>query len=184
MNDQIKFSTITTLKVTGVCLLSTFIYIIINIAIGDNMGYYFVINPFTSGLIHANFNHILCNMFGIFVSLNARCNRFYTLDKIFWITSLISLIYLPIVLLDQDFASVGISGTCYFLLMRGLGSVQKLKPLSYFFISTILIAGFLKLGENDKISHSVHIIGSLLGLISLYPNGIKFIHKKIYEIIS
>lgn len=184
MRDQIKFSMLTTLKVTGMCLLSTLLYIIINIAIGDNVGYYFVINPLTSGLIHANFNHVLWNMFGIFISLNAGCNRFYTPDKIFWITSLISSLYLPVVLLDPNFASVGISGTCYFLLMRGLGSVQKLKPLSYFFISTILISEFLRLGKNDNISHTIHIIGSLLGLISLYPNGIKFIHKKIYEIIS
>lgn len=184
MKDQIKFSIVTTLQVTAICLLLTLLYITICILLGDISGYYFSINPFASGLIHSNFNHLSWNMFGIFISLNIRCNRFYTCEKIFWITSLISLIYLPAILLHYNLPSIGISGTCYFLLVRGLGSVKKLKPLSYFFIAMILISEFSRLSDNDGISHPVHIIGSLLGLISLYPGKIKFIHEKIYEIIG
>jgi membrane associated rhomboid family serine protease len=184
MQDQIKFSIITAVQVTAMCLLSTLIYIIIDITLGENYSYYFCINPLTSGLLHANFRHLMWNIFGIFISLNMRCNRFYTFEKIFWVTSLIAILYLPIIIMNSDFAAIGISGTCYFLLMRGIGSFRKFKPLMYFIISSIIISELARLGDDDKIAHAVHIIGSLLGLISLYPGKLKFIHEKIYEIIS
>jgi hypothetical protein len=113
-----------------------------------------------------------------------RCNRFYTYERIFWITSLIALLYLPIILIDSRFASIGISGTCYFLLARGLLSLKRLKLVGYFIISSIIIAEFAGLGGNDEIAHTVHIIGAILGILSLPKFRLNFIHEKIYEIIG
>jgi len=184
MVDQIKFSIITTLQVAAMCLLSTLLYILIEVILGSTYSYYFAINPFTSGLLHSNFDHLIWNIFGIFISLNMRCNRFYTFEKIFWVTSLIAILYFPIVLINSEFAAIGISGTCYFLIMRGAGSFKKFKILWYFMISSILIGDLMKIGDNDTIAHSVHLIGSILGIVSLYPGKLKFLHEKIYEIIS
>jgi hypothetical protein len=184
MEDQIKFSIVTTVQIASICLLTTLFYIVIEIIFGDKCAYYFAINPFTSGLLHSNFNHLFWNIFGIFVSLNMRCNRFYTYERIFWITSLIALLYLPIILIDSGFASIGISGTCYFLLARGLLSLKRLKLVGYFIISSIIIAEFAGLGGNDEIAHTVHIIGAILGILSLPKFRLNFIHEKIYEIIG
>jgi membrane associated rhomboid family serine protease len=184
MKDQIKFSIVTTLQVTAMCFISTLLYIVTDVVIGDNYSYYIAINPFSSGLLHANFNHLLCNVFAIFVTLNMRCNRFYTFEKIFWVTSLIAILYLPIIIIEPGFAAIGISGSCYFLLMRGLGSMKRIKIIAYFLIAAIIIGEFLRLGDNDRIAHAVHIIGSMLGLVSLYPYRLRFVHEKIYEIIS
>jgi len=184
--DQIKFAILTTLKLTVICLAVTILYLAIGIFLGENYSYYFAINPFTSGLIHSGFSHLEWNIFGIFISLNMACNRHYTTEKIFWITSLIAIIYLPLIIIDSEFASVGISGTCYFLLIRGLGSQSRkaIKIFCYFLLSNIIIKEALEIGNTDKIAHSVHFIGSILGLISLYPYRLKFLHDKIYEIIS
>jgi membrane associated rhomboid family serine protease len=184
MKDQIRFSIVTTSQVTLMCLVSIVLYLATDVILSGDYSYYIAINPFTSGLLHANFNHLLSNIFIIFITLNMRCNRFYTVEKIFWVTSLIAILYLPIIIIEPEFSAIGISGTCYFLLMRGLGSTRKVKILAYFLIAVILTSEFLKLGNNDRIAHAVHIIGSILGLISLYPYGLKFINEKIYEIIS
>jgi membrane associated rhomboid family serine protease len=116
-------------------------------------------------------------------------NRFYTFEKIFWITALISAIYLPVALVYQDLATIGISGTCYFLLVRGIffrgrKPIKRTRILAYLLISLIILSEIIRIGENDHISHSVHLLGCVLGIISLYPNKLKIIHEKIYEIIS
>ena len=184
MNDQIKFSIVTTFQVILMCLSASFIFIVIDITLENPYSYIFAINPFTSGLIHSNFDHLIWNIFSIFICLNIKCNRFYTFEKIFRITSLIAILYLPIILIDYEFAAIGISGTCYFLLIRGLISIKKLRYLTYFIAASIIISEFIELGDNDRIAHAVHLIGSILGLMSLYPGRLKIVHEKIYEIIS
>lgn len=189
MYNQIKFSIITTLQVTLMCFSSYILYIIIDIILGDEFAYYFAINPFMSGLLHANSDHLIWNMLGIFISLNMYGNRFYTFEKIFWITTLLSTIYLPVALIFPDLTTIGISGTCYFLLTRGMffrghAPIKRTRIPAYFLISLIIISELIKIGENDHISHTVHLLGCALGIISLYPNKLKIIHEKIYEIIS
>ena len=49
---------------------------------------------------------------------------------------------------------------------------------------SILIGEIIRIGDNDTIAHFVHVIGSILGIVSLYPGRLKFLHEKIYEIIS
>jgi hypothetical protein len=63
-------------------------------------------------------------------------------------------------------------------------SLKRLKLVGYFIISSIIIIEFTRLGENDEIAHAVHIIGAILGMLSLPKFKLNFIHEKIYEIIG
>ncbi len=184
MIDRIKFSSITTLQVSAMCISSILLYIIIDIFMGDTYSYYFSINPLISGLLHSNLEHLLNNLFIIFLCLNVKINRFYTFEKIFWVTSLISILHLPVILINNEFTAIGISGTCYFLLARLISSIRRFKWLGYVLVSIILSIEFIGIFQDDTISHSMHIIGLILGIISLYPGKIGCIHQKIYEIIS
>jgi len=184
MIDRIKFSTITTLQTAVMCLASIFLYIIIDLFMSDTYSYYFSINPFISGLLHSDANHLLGNLLIIFLCLNAKINRFYTFEKIFWVTSLISILHLPVIIISTEFTAIGISGTCYFLLARVICSINRFKWLCYILASLILSAEFVGIFYDDTISHSIHIIGFIFGIISLRPGKIRWIHEKIYEIIS
>jgi membrane associated rhomboid family serine protease len=179
-----KFSSITTMQVAAMCIASILLYIITDLFIGDTYSYYFSINPFISGLLHSNIEHLLNNLLIIFLCLNVKINRFYTFEKIFWITSLISILHLPVIIINNEFAAIGISGTCYFLLARSICSVNRFKWLGYVLTSLILYIEFICTFQDDTISHSMHIIGLIFGIISLYTGKIGCIHEKIYEIIS
>lgn len=184
MIDRIKFSSITTLQVALMCIASILLYIIIDLFMGGTYSYYFSINPLISGLLHSNLAHLLSNLLIIFLCLNVKINRFYTFEKIFWITSLISILHLPVIIIDNEFTAIGISGTCYFLLARSICSIRRFKWIGYVLVSIISFAEFIGIFQDDTISHSMHIIGLIFGIISLYPGKIGWIHQKIYEIIS
>lgn len=184
MIDKIKFSTVTTLQTAVMCLGASFLYIIIDLFMGDTYSYYFSINPFIGGLLHSNADHLISNLLIIFLCLNIKINRFYTFEKIFWVTSLISLSHIPVILINSEFTAIGISGTCYFLLARVICSINRFKPLAYILMSLIIYVEIIGTFCEDTVSHSIHIIGCIFGVISLYPGKIKWIHEKIYEIIS
>jgi len=125
-------------------------------------------NPFISGFMHASLSHIGLNSFVLFFILLAPINTGYDIKKLFIVTTIISLIYLPIAVLGLTKAAVGLSGTCYFLLARYFFSWKRYKILGY---ASILFLGFaegLALTTHDGEAHGVHLIGIVLGFITLH----------------
>jgi hypothetical protein len=97
---RIKHSVKITIQVLGLSLI-TFVLLAFFIAIfGESLGSMLVCkNPFTSGFVHFEIEHLFYNLLLIFLFTLPKQNTHYDIQKLFWITFIISCIYLPICLL-------------------------------------------------------------------------------------
>jgi hypothetical protein len=153
-----------------ICIASTALMVLLD---GSKM---ILMNPFVKGYLHVGFEHALTNFIMLFVVLLAPVNREYDFRKIYWITLIIFLLYLPTELLGISQTALGLSGTCYFLLSRYFFSWRERSLLGVFIIGTIAL---LELGAginpgSSNSAHWVHLLGIALGWTS-----IKYRHKKI-----
>ena len=167
------------------CVIS-FIILGIKIAIfGEGSSSILMMEPFTSGFLHVSFSHFGYNMIMLFLVLLSPFNSTYDITKIFWITFLLSVLYLPVSILGITPPAVGISGTCYFLLARYLFSWEKNKKLGQGIMIFLVFCEIVTLGDlEDKIAHGVHILGAILGYLSLKTKNMQmllpeFIFKRI-----
>lgn len=171
---RIKHSVKITIQVLGLSLI-TFVLLAFFIAIfGESLGSMLVCkNPFTSGFVHFEIEHLFYNLLLIFLFTFPKQNTHYDIQKLFWITFIISFIYLPICLLGLTHYSIGISGTCYFLITRyafsNSGSSIK-QILSFSLFGLTLLGEYIRMKNttNDDVAHGIHFIGVFLGVISLY----------------
>lgn len=125
-------------------------------------------NPFISGFMHGSLSHIGLNAFVLFFVLLSPVNSGYDIKKIAIVTTIISLIYLPVSVLGITKAAIGLSGTCYFLLSRYFFSWKRYKVLGCAIILFLAFAEGLALPKGDGEAHGVHLIGILLGFITLH----------------
>ena len=126
-------------------------------------------NPFISGFIHSTDpSHLGLNAFVLFFVLLSPVNSGYNIKKLFIVTTIISLIYLPVSVLGITKAAVGLSGTCYFLLSRYFFSWKRYKVLGYAIILFLAFAEGLALPKGDGEAHGVHLVGIVLGFITLH----------------
>jgi membrane associated rhomboid family serine protease len=157
---------------SAICLGAT----ILLVALGG--GNLILMNPLIKGYLHLSFEHFFTNMLMLFLALLSPINSSYDFRKIYLITLIISLIYLPAEILGLSQTALGLSGTCYFLLSRYFFSWKVRSRLGVFIIC---ILALLELGASantsiDKTAHLVHVIGIALGYLSL-----KYAHKKGLE---
>ena len=159
-------------KTTGITILlcgaATFFIFIQVVIFGSNSSNLIMMNPLLSGYLHLSMSHFLLNMGILLVALLPNINKNYSPLKIFYITTIISLLYLPIEALGLTQVAIGISGTCYFLISRcllGLKERRALGVLGIGLLAFIEIGGFF--GSPSGAAHGVHLIGMALGFISL-----------------
>jgi len=186
MNNNLKFSAKTTGLVALFCI-AAFIVLGIQMAIfGNDKANILMFNPFISGFLHAGIGHFGWNIAMVFLTLLSSVNSSYNIVKIFWVTFLLSLLYLPISILGVTLPAVGISGTCYFLLARYFFSWEKHKKIGYGIILFLVFCEVITITDiSDKVAHGVHIMGAVLGYISLKTKYIeKFFPKFIAEKIA
>jgi hypothetical protein len=139
-------------------------------------------NPIINGFIHGDPSHLATNIGLIFVFLIPEINQRFNFPKIFFITLIISVIYLPISVLI-GMPAVGISGTLYFMLSRAC--LNKRNILLYIFFAIMISPEIINiLNTSDGSAHVVHIIGSVLGFISLHLKNTKFYRYKLTQIIT
>lgn len=150
------------LKIFLACLLFSLLFFISSqITINQNIS----LSPFVSPFIHGDIFHLFTNLIFIFVSVLHPINQGYKLKEIYIISFFIALLYLPISLLEITPIAIGLSGTGYFLMSRACfnwGTTGKviiigLTISELFFLSDL----------EDGIAHGVHLIGIILGYISL-----------------
>ena len=168
IKDYIKKSA----KITGLVLLGfigSLIYLGVSVLIfGQESVKFFSNNPFVSGFLHGGLEHIGFNLLAIFLLLLPLVNSKYNFEKIFWITFFISLIYLPLSIFGIMPYAIGISGTCCFLASRYFLTWEKHKNIGIALLAIIAIPDLLNLFDSGaKIAHGVHLIGYILGVISL-----------------
>jgi hypothetical protein len=139
-------------------------------------------NPIINGFIHGDPSHLATNIGLIFVFLIPEINQRFNFPKIFFITLIISVIYLPISVLI-GMPAVGISGTLYFMLSRAC--LNKRNILLYIFFAIMISPEIINiLNTSDGSAHVVHIIGSVLGFISLHLKNTNLNKYKLVQMIS
>ncbi len=139
-------------------------------------------NPFINGFLHADWSHLMCNLSLIFIFLLPSINQHITFYKVYFITLIISLIYFPISLLLAS-PAIGISGTLYFMLSRVC--LNKFNIPLYLFFAIIILPEIVNIFNTlDGTAHSVHIIGAVLGFISLHLKNTDLYKYKLVQIIS
>jgi len=158
------------LKTTGWILaltIASFMILGFGSLFGDSFAEKVMMIPFISGFIHAGFDHLALNLIMMFALLLPAVNRDYDIKRIFWLTFLISTLYLPLVILGLCPAAVGISGTAYFLLARYLWSRERYSTAAKIFLVILIIGEIGSMQDTPDIAHLVHFIGAVLGLVSL-----------------
>lgn len=187
MNNNVKTSAKTTGLIALFCI-AAFIILGIQIAIfGNSSANILMMDPFISGFLHTGISHFGWNIAIVFLALLSSVNTTYNITKVFWVTFILSLLYLPVSILGITPPAVGISGTCYFLLARYFFSWKKHRKIGYGIIIFLVFCEVITLGDlSDRVAHGVHILGAVLGYISLKTKYIenifpKFIAEKIAQ---
>ncbi len=168
MRENLKFAFKTTgltMLACGAATILTFIQLMI---VGEDNSNFLMLNPILGGYLHLSVPHFASNMFLLFLALCSDINQKYTPKKIFYITLIIELIYLPFELLEISQIAIGISGTCYFLISRFFFSWREKAWLGASIavvLALIEFSGFFS-APGDA-AHGVHLLGILLGFLSL-----------------
>lgn len=185
-NNLIK-SAKTTCIVTLFCIAS-FVVFGLQIAIfGEPFSNLLMMNPIISGFLHVGLSHFCGNIIALFLVLLASINSSYDIKKIFWVTFVISILYLPFPIIGLTPAAVGISGTCMFLMTRYFFTWKKYPKIGMAIILLIGISELVNiLDVSDGTAHGVHLIGLVLGYISLSTENINkifpaFISRRINQ---
>jgi hypothetical protein len=104
----------------------------------------------------------------IFLALCSRVNQGYGVLKIYAITFLMELIYLPLEIAEVSRIAIGISGTCYFLISRFFFSWKEkawLGACIVIALASVEFWGFFYAA--DDAAHGVHIMGIIFGYFSI-----------------
>jgi len=173
------------LRVTLFVLLGfgvTFILsVIANLIFGEFSDELMNYNPIFNGFIHADPTHLLHNLAMVFIFMLFNINQDYSLREFYVITVFISILSFP-VSLTTGIPAVGISGTLYFMMARAC--LNSRNVLMYLIVGGSLIYEVFHMTEiSDGIAHYVHVIGSILGAISLKSKTyLKFQNSITYKI--
>ena len=112
-------SIIKSIKITAIafimCVAAFMLHVIQICLIPEEIA---LMNPLISGFLHQGVEHLSLNMIVMFIGMLHPINRGFNWRSIFIITTIISLIYLPIAILGITSFAIGLSGTCYFFLTR------------------------------------------------------------------
>lgn len=143
--------------------------------------------PFISGFLHNSLSHFVINIILFYLTMLPVCNKRYSVKNIYWITFIISLFYLPISLAGLTLPAIGISGMCFFFLSRFLWGWYHTINFGKIIFIFLFSAELFSIGNfQDGTAHGIHMIGGLLGLVSLNPNMKKYspkvISKHLYAI--
>ena len=120
-------------------------------------------NPF----IHADLEHLMCNLLFLGLVLISDINSDLGLPKLIKLSFLISFILFPFVLFHFTQPMIGISGLCYLLYARILITRKKFPKMYLLLLLFVLIYEFKSIGNDDNISHLSHFLGIVIGVFSI-----------------
>lgn len=145
--------------------VSFFFSVIAKLIFGDSSDALMNYNPVFNGFIHADPTHLIFNLCVLFPLLLFKVNQNIRIKEFLLVTFAISVVSLPISLVHGT-PAVGISGTLFFLLSRACLS-KKNWFLYTFFAITFGFEFINFLNTSDGMAHYVHVIGSVLGVLSI-----------------
>lgn len=172
-----KPNQISALRTTGLitlgCLAAFIVHCIQMLLLGDGNGNISMSNPLISGFLHASPSHFITNIVIIGLCLLPAVNQGYDIKKIFWITTLLSILYLPISIMGITQPAVGLSGTWFFLASRFFFSWKSKALLGKGIIIFLALAELNSLFlPSDGVAHVMHLLGIGLGFLSLHKDKV------------
>lgn len=167
--EKIQIKALRTLGLIVLACFASFMIHCMQMAIlGDDAGNLSMSNPFISGFLHSTINHFITNMVILFLLLLPEVNRDYDFHKILWVTTILSFLYLPITILGITQPAIGISGTWFFLSSRYFLTWKRNPTIGKTIFWILLTAEIFGLTlPSDGVAHFMHILGSVLGYLSL-----------------
>ncbi len=159
-----------------ICAISSFAYLV---ALVMNLGGFTSIlfyNPFISAFVHSDMTHYIMNILMLFLCLIPSINRLYTYKKVLYTAIILNTLYFPLVIFQVTLPIIGLSMFTYFLMGRIAVTRKKHKWLFLAIFFLILIGEISQIKTETTIAHLSHVIGALVGIIS-----IKFSSKKHSE---
>jgi membrane associated rhomboid family serine protease len=166
LDYKLKFKLFFKLVLT---ILGVNLFYIIAFAIfkSNNTSAFFIYNPFFSPFIHSGIEHLIYNIIFLAVVLTPDINSNLGMNNIIKLSLLLSFILLPFVLFEISDPIIGISGLCYLLLARILITRKKYYKLYILLLIFFCIFEFKSLGNKDGISHLCHLLGIVIGAVSI-----------------
>lgn len=155
------FASKLTLITALACALVFFIHVLLSLVTNHKAILY---NPLLSGLLHQDFEHLGLNMIVLFVCLLHPINQQIGFKQLFFINTIISSIYYPLVVLQIMPFAIGLSGACNFFLSRAL---LKSKPIFKWFLAAIAVFELSYVLDTTSTAHLVHLIGLFGGWLSV-----------------
>lgn len=156
------------LKLTALILGVNIFYVLaFAITNSNNTSTFFIYNPFFSPFIHSGIEHLLYNIIFLAMVLIPDINSNLGINNILKLSLLLSFILFPFVLFEISDPIIGISCLCYLLLARVLITRKKYTKLNIFILIFFCIFEFNSLGNNDEISHLSHLLGIVIGAVSI-----------------
>lgn len=162
---KIKKSLLINLFVVAGFVATFIMSIFANLIFGDLSDEIMNYNPAVNGFIHADPSHLAYNLIMLFGVMLFAVNQSYTFKEFYKITLIISLISFPMYFFT-GIPAIGISGTLYFMMTRAC--VNSKSIIIYILLGGGILYEFFHVMEiKDGVAHYVHVIGCILGYISL-----------------
>ena len=182
MLGNLKFAAKTTFIILLMCATSTLLTFIQLTLFGIEYSDLLMMNPLTSGYLHLSVVHLASNAIILFIALCSDINKEYNALKIFYITIIIEIVYLPIEIINSSQIAIGISGTGYFLVSRYFFNWKEKFLLGVCIVLLLMMVefnGMFSTSGTDDSAHVVHLIGIVFGFISLAQE-----RKKSFKLLA
>lgn len=159
----------------GAACLTAFIVFIIQIILwGNESSNLYMMNPLISGYLHASLNHFVSNLLLIFLLMIPAINRVLSFRELFYITTMLSLLYLPISIAGLTPPAIGLSGTCCYLGGRYAWTRKKWHVITKIFLILIIYLEVNKFMQPlDGQAHLMHVLGMIAGVCSIVIKNVK-----------
>lgn len=173
--NQIKRAVLTSLALGGIFLVLIAVYaalgaLLMAIGLSDvATGYVVGMMPFINGAFHADLGHLFGNLLILFVFLIPEINQGYDLKKLFWLSCVLSTVYIPIFILGLSWPVVGSSGVFYFLMGRFIFSRQNTvsQVFAYIFFSILILGDLTTMFSDDGVAHLFHVMCAGIGVLTV-----------------
>ncbi len=187
MLNQLKKATITSLMLGGIFLVLIFLYSLIGVILmdlgvsSDTTSYIVGMMPFINGAFHADLGHLFGNLLILFLFLIPEINQGYDLKKLFWLSCVLSTLYIPIFVLGISLPMVGSSGVFMFLIGRFFFSRKwKIFPI---ILSVYVFFEIMAIPADDGLAHIFHAMCTLIGIATV-TRFKKWIPEEINKLIA
>lgn len=166
----------------GACLAAFMIFIIQVILWGEESSILYMMNPLISGYLHADLSHFATNLLLLFLLMIPAINRSLNFKQLFYVTTVLSILYLPVSIADLTPPAIGLSGTCCYLGGRYAWSYKKRAILVKSFLIFLIcfeLNNFLQ--PLDGQAHLMHVLGMTAGVFSIVFNNTGLSYPQQYR---